>query len=138
MRAVGYWVSEEKLNFPHPEKFVGAYSSQALKERCLGIFAREMSISSDGDISQCRFECGVSPHEIGSKCLTDGFWLWPEGLAHYVSAHDVVLPDEFVFMWSLAGERLSPTNMITTIQVKSMIFLSGLNTVKAHNNRRVE
>lgn len=33
---------------------------------------------------------------MGSKCLTDGNWVWPEGLAHYIEAHEVRLPDEFV------------------------------------------
>ena len=33
---------------------------------------------------------------MGSRCLTDGTWSWPEGLAHYITVHDVRLPDEFV------------------------------------------
>jgi hypothetical protein len=33
---------------------------------------------------------------MGSSDLTDGTWLWPEGLAHYVRKHDVVLPEEFI------------------------------------------
>jgi hypothetical protein len=32
----------------------------------------------------------------GSRDLTDGTWVWPEGLAHYITTHDVILPDEFV------------------------------------------
>ena len=31
----------------------------------------------------------------GNLDLTDGVYLWPEGLAHYVREHDVRLPDEF-------------------------------------------
>jgi len=33
---------------------------------------------------------------MGSRELTDGEWIWPEGLAHYVEHHDVILPDAFV------------------------------------------
>jgi predicted component of type VI protein secretion system len=33
---------------------------------------------------------------LGSADLTDGDWLWPEGLAHYIDSHSVCLPDEFV------------------------------------------
>ena len=33
---------------------------------------------------------------MGSHCLTDGAWVWPEGLTHYVECHDVRLPGEFV------------------------------------------
>jgi hypothetical protein len=106
MRAIGYWVSEENPNFPHPEKFVGAYSSQALKEKVFGYLRSGNVYVQWRGLSACRFECGVSPHEIGSKCLTDGFWLWPEGLAHYVSAHDVVLPEEFVVYMESCGWKV--------------------------------
>jgi hypothetical protein len=47
-------------------------------------------------LSYCRFRCGIDHSEMGSRCLTDGEWVWPEGLAHYVEKHDVCLPDEFV------------------------------------------
>ena len=43
-------------------------------------------------LSPCRF-CG---RHNGSKELTDGTYCWPEGLAHYLSAHAVRLPDDFV------------------------------------------
>jgi len=33
---------------------------------------------------------------MGSKELTDGVFVWPEGLHHYVSRYNVVLPEEFV------------------------------------------
>jgi hypothetical protein len=33
---------------------------------------------------------------MGSRDLSDGTWVWPEGLAHYVERHNVVLPEAFV------------------------------------------
>jgi hypothetical protein len=39
--------------------------------------------------SNCRI-CGKAN---GSAELTDGVYLWPEGLAHYVREHSVRLPD---------------------------------------------
>lgn len=45
---------------------------------------------------------GYSPCRLCEKAtngnldLTDGTYLWPEGLAHYVLDHDVRLPQEFV------------------------------------------
>lgn len=42
--------------------------------------------------SVCRF-CGC---DNGCLELTDGCFVWPEGLAHYVLNHDVRLPKEFV------------------------------------------
>jgi hypothetical protein len=46
--------------------------------------------------SFCRFECGTPDHEMGSCDLSDGEWVWPQGLAHYVEEHSVRLPDEFI------------------------------------------
>lgn len=42
--------------------------------------------------SRCRF-CDSA---IGNLELTDGTFVWPEGLAHYVKEHGVRLPAEFV------------------------------------------
>lgn len=33
---------------------------------------------------------------MGHRDLTDGVYVWPEGLAHYVKAHAVRLPDDFL------------------------------------------
>jgi hypothetical protein len=46
--------------------------------------------------SWCRFRCGVSSTALGHRDFTDGEWVWPEGLIHYVDVHRVALPDEFV------------------------------------------
>jgi len=46
--------------------------------------------------SFCRFACGTPNVEMGSADLTDGEWVWPEGLWHYVDKHGVMLPDEFL------------------------------------------
>lgn len=43
-------------------------------------------------LSPCRF-CG---RHNGSAELSDGVFCWPEGLAHYLEAHAVRLPGEFV------------------------------------------
>lgn len=46
--------------------------------------------------SHCRFECGVANQEMGHREFTDGIWVWPEGLVHYVDKHDLPLPAEFL------------------------------------------
>ncbi len=33
---------------------------------------------------------------LGACDLTDGEWVWPEGLEHYVEEHGICLPDEFI------------------------------------------
>lgn len=44
-------------------------------------------------VSYCRFDCGET--NMGCRDLTDGVYLWPEGLSHYVKKHDVALPFNF-------------------------------------------
>jgi hypothetical protein len=43
-------------------------------------------------MSPCRF-CGI---DNGYSEMSDGPYLWPSGLDHYVDEHDVRLPAEFV------------------------------------------
>jgi hypothetical protein len=58
-----------------------------------------------GGFSVCRV-CGDAN---GSAELTDGTHLvWPEGLAHYVEAHNVWLPDEIV---ALMGAVPAPVDV---------------------------
>jgi hypothetical protein len=44
----------------------------------------------------CRFRCGIDDADMGTRDLTDGTWVWPEGFAHYVDVHAVRPPAEFV------------------------------------------
>jgi hypothetical protein len=44
---------------------------------------------------------------MGDSDLTDGTWLWPQGLVHYVAVHGVALPQEFVAHVSAKGGVVS-------------------------------
>jgi hypothetical protein len=46
-------------------------------------------------LSYCRLQCGIDDSEMGHRDFTDGTWVWPEGLVHYVERHRVRLPREF-------------------------------------------
>lgn len=47
--------------------------------------------------STCRFAgCTAPRRELGCASLTDGTYVWPEGLSHYLRAHAVVPPPAFV------------------------------------------
>jgi len=52
--------------------------------------------------SWCRFRCkGFGARGVGNTELSDGRFIWPSGLVHYVEQHLVRLPDEFVRSVSL-------------------------------------
>lgn len=40
--------------------------------------------------------CRICKRRNGFNEYSDGTWIWPEGLAHYVKDHSVELPQEFV------------------------------------------
>jgi hypothetical protein len=46
--------------------------------------------------SWCRFHCGIPNDGMGAGDFTDGEWIWPEGLPHYLEAHAVRPPEEFL------------------------------------------
>jgi hypothetical protein len=73
-------------------------------------------INAYGGWSTCRFNCEEGLFN-GSEEYTDGEWIWPEGLAHYVERHNVVLPDEFVETMRRNSWKV-PAEVILTIQRK--------------------
>src|SRR5262245_22776758 len=86
--------------------------------------------------SYCRFHCGkkwrfrgtiTSTELLGTDELTDGEWLWPKGLPHYIEAHDVCLPEEVVARMELHGWRAPADSGIRNPrgQVTSKLKLIG-------------
>ncbi|HEX7860241.1 MAG TPA: hypothetical protein VF773_07950 [Verrucomicrobiae bacterium] len=60
--------------------------------------------------STCRFRCKQGDYN-GSKDFTDGEWKWPEGLAHYIECHAVILPEEFVETMRSNGWQVPPETL---------------------------
>ena len=58
--------------------------------------------------SYCRFRCGIPRRAMGDAELTDGLYVWPEGLVHYVEVHAVRLPPFFVDHMAENGFRVPP------------------------------
>ena len=96
MRAIGYWISliSEKDLYP-PQDFVGEYDP-IIKDLVVEYLECGEIFKTHKGLSWCRFNCGIKDQELGTQELTDGEWVWPEGLAHYVREHNVLLPDEFI------------------------------------------
>ena len=96
MHLIGYWLAGLKdLQFCHPQEVVG--------ELAPGVRKRLADYLDAGDCwdvclgtSWCRFRCGIASEAMGSEELTDGHWVWPAGLSHYVRVHNITLPDEFI------------------------------------------
>ena len=96
LKAIGFWITglhDERQ--PAPQELVGTMPADQ-RARLADYLAAGMTHESYLGLSWCRFGCGIDLARMGSRDLTDGTWMWPEGLAHYVRDHNVVLPEEFV------------------------------------------
>jgi len=97
-RVIGYWIRNLKdEEFCAPQEVVGNLPREVRSKLADYLDGGSIDpLNSQCGYSWCRFFCGVSNERMGSKELTDGFWSWPEGLSHYVRAHGIILPEEFV------------------------------------------
>ena len=94
LKMLGFWRSKNEPLLPDPAKFIDDLWDK--KERL--IVSRYLKsaqiLSASPGSSWCRFRC--KRKHVGSVTYTDGKYVWPEGLAHYVDVHFIRLPDEFI------------------------------------------
>jgi hypothetical protein len=102
LKGVGYWRPLPKFRstrgnqFPDPTFLVDPGWCEAEREQITSYLRMGHRYQQWRGMSYCRFECGAPVWDMGTRCLSDGEWVWPEGLAHYVECHFVRLPDEFI------------------------------------------
>ena len=90
---VGYWHSFGPFaSLPHPQCLVDHGWEFRRRRPIVSYLEGGRVFANYMGYSRCRF-CRTSN---GTTDLTDGLWIWPEGLGHYVASHGVRLPDEFV------------------------------------------
>ncbi len=92
LRLIGYWRGEQVPQWPNVLDFVDAEWDEDDRHATWQYVLQGTVARVWMGWSYCRI-CGV---QNGDADLTDGFYMWPEGLAHYVHDHKVRLPDEFV------------------------------------------
>jgi hypothetical protein len=83
---------DEMLQWPDATMLVDPNWREDERRRVGEYLQRGTRVNQMRGISLCRF----CERNNGTAELTDGVYCWPEGLAHYVSEHDVRLPEEFV------------------------------------------
>jgi hypothetical protein len=92
---IGYWHSLHEPEFPHPQDFVDADWDAATRKKIIAYLKNAPFLPKVvTEESWCRFNCGKIAN--GSREHTDGKYVWPEGLAHYLEMHQVRLPDVIV------------------------------------------
>ena len=86
------WYRDQLLQWPDVTLLVDPSWREDERRRVGEYLQRGTRVNVARGLSLCRF----CERRNGSAELTDGAYCWPEGLAHYVSEHDVRLPKEFV------------------------------------------
>lgn len=90
---LGFWRGgREAESLPHPDDYIDRSWDPA--ERALVVrYLTESPVTLEGrGSSRCRCCQALNGHRERS----DGVYTWPEGLAHYVEAHHIRPPQEFV------------------------------------------
>ena len=89
---IGYWRSEKGPDWPDPRTVADPNLDPSERHQVADHLRRGFVARAYLGASVCRL-CGEM---VGSLELSDGEFIWPEGLAHYVDVHDVRLPKRFV------------------------------------------
>lgn len=115
LRQIGYWRNASN-DLPDPKKLVDADWRRVDRDRIVSYLKSGVLQSQEYGYSFCRFACGIPNRDMGTRNLTDGIWIWPEGLWHYIEAHDVRLPDEVIAVMEENGFRMPETHPRDVIQ----------------------
>jgi hypothetical protein len=89
---IGYWGDGTPGDYPDPRALIDYDVDSLERETVVDYLARGIAARPYLGVASCRI-CGMP---LGSLELSDGTYLWPEGLAHYVGEHRVRLPTAFV------------------------------------------
>jgi hypothetical protein len=96
-KLVGFWrnLPFEDSKFPWPGHLIDETQHENLINTIVDYLDDPKFYDIDNGYlgsSKCRI-CG---EQLGSVDCIDDKWVWPEKLSHYMKAHKVKLPDEFV------------------------------------------
>ncbi len=91
---IGYWRAEadSTSDYPDPHDWVDREWDEDERYATWFYFASGTLFRTYMGYSPCRI-CGV---DNGAAEYTDGTYVWPEGLAHYIYDHAVRLPEDLV------------------------------------------
>ncbi|WP_427896686.1 hypothetical protein ACQHIV_03445 [Kribbella sp. GL6] len=102
LKLIGYWSGPGADGWPEIGAFVDEGWDPEEREWVVDYLRTGVISRTYMGYSRCRM-CG---RDNGVVELTDGVWVWPEGLAHYLDEHGVRLPSEFVAHVLAHTERL--------------------------------
>jgi len=114
LKAVGYWWSPDEPHLPHPRDYVDQAWDPHERQRVVSYLRNAYVHRACMGMSWCRMGCPPHPGDIGTCDMTDGTWLFPEGLAHYVAHHSVKPPADFLEHMRMAEFRAPAATPVGT------------------------
>lgn len=121
LKALGYWKpnsdpnlsmpamfrkddTSKVMSLPDPREYIGVWEDDNIKQRVVSYVKSAPSILHWMGWSECRFGCEATASggiyatglDLGSTCLSDGVYVWPEGFYHYLDVHNVIPPRVFL------------------------------------------
>jgi hypothetical protein len=133
LKLIGYWAAppcwtrvtfldEGEPPWPDIRRAVRVGWESEARERLVGYLRDGHRCNGALGFSACRFECRANYIILGSGELTDGEWIWPEGLPHYVERHGVTLPEAFVAAAAARGWRVPPVDRVGELVPGVLIY----------------
>ncbi|MBL9077529.1 MAG: hypothetical protein JNL08_08500 [Planctomycetes bacterium] len=108
LEVVGWWFRDEAPGpLPRPQLLVRPWQP-AERAAVVAHLRAGKVLETYPEPSYCRFACGAA--DMGRADLSDGTFVWPEGLVHYVTEHSVALPARFV-AHALQGAGAAPPRL---------------------------
>lgn len=92
---IGYWHSKDEPYWPDPAWFIDEQWEACVRQAVTAYLRKGSTARVYLGYSWCRFRCERGRH-LGTTDLSDGMYIWPSGLTHYLEDHAVRLPGEFV------------------------------------------
>lgn len=102
----------ELVPLPHPRSMVNPAWHPLDRPRIVRYLRSGWTFASYEGFSYCRFGC-IRDDGQGCRDLTDGTWIWPEGLAHCIEQHDVSLPDCFLDSLRSQAWQMPPAEWVS-------------------------
>jgi hypothetical protein len=97
LKVVGYWHDEfDGKDWLHPSFLVDSGWELTDRDQIVRYLRSGVRIHEDLGYSHCRFANGPPDEQMGNADLSDGVWIWPEGLWIYVSVYSVRLPSDLI------------------------------------------
>lgn len=118
---IGYWhpihpsdINTTTIQFPDPRKLVDVSWCPDSRDQIINYLKNAIVYCTEMDYAYNRFT-NLRDEDMGCRELTDGIWMWPEGLYVYVEKYKIKLPEEFVSHMK-ANDFVVPSNIDDSLQ----------------------